>query len=332
MGIATPLYNTSNAVKPTKLTIRARNMTDDYYQVLGVPRNASVEQIQKAYRELARKNHPDLNPDDRLAKENFQKIQTAYDTLRDVEKRQRYDQFGSDFERMGEGGAGGQGFDFDQVFRQGTGGTGEMPAGFEDLFRQFSGGAGRSGPTSRRQPRGGADLNQKIRIPFATAVTGGKSQFTVPRPDGKEETITVSIPVGVRDGQKIRLRGKGEPSAGGKSGDLLLTVHVAEHPCFERHGDDLELNLPIGVEEAILGATIDVPTPHGTAQLEIPSGTSSGKRLCLKDHGIHAKAGKGHLFVTVQVHVPDKIDEQSEQWLKEFAQRNPLNLRTEIQW
>jgi DnaJ-class molecular chaperone len=307
-------------------------MTDDYYQVLGVPRNASVEQIQKAYRELARKNHPDLNPDDRLAKENFQKIQTAYDTLSDVEKRQHYDQFGSDLERMGGGGAGGQGFDFNQVFRQATGGTGEMPAGFEDLFRQFSGGAGRSGPTSRRQPSGGADLNQKIRIPFATAVSGGKAQFMVPRQDGKEETITVSIPVGVRDGQKIRLRGKGEPGAGRKSGDLLLTVHVAEHPCFQRHGDDLELNLPIGVEEAILGATIDVPTPHGTAQLEIPSGTSSGKRLCLKDHGIHAKAGKGHLFVTVQVHVPDEIDEQSEQWLKEFAQRNPLNLRTEIQW
>ena len=307
-------------------------MTDDYYQVLGVPRNASVEQIQKAYRELARKNHPDLNPDDRLAKENFQKIQTAYDTLSDVEKRQRYDHFGSDFERMGGGGAGGQGFNFDQVFHQATGGTGEIPAGFEDLFRQFSGGAGRSGPTARRQPTGGADLNREITIPFATAVTGGKAQFTVPRSDGKEETITVSIPVGVNDGQKIRLRGKGEPGAGGRSGDLLLTVHVAEHPCFQRHGDDLELNLPIGVVEAILGATIDVPTPHGTAQLEIPPGTSGGKRLCLKDHGIHAKTGKGHLFVTVQVHVPDEIDEQSEQWLKEFAQRNPLNLRTEIKW
>ena len=331
MSIATPLYNKSNAFKPTKFKLFVQNMTDDYYQILAVPRNASAEQIQKAYRELARKNHPDLNPDDPLAKENFQKIQTAYDTLSDVEKRQRYDQFGSDFERMGGVDAGFQDFDFNQAFRQ-AGGGGQMPPGFDDLFRQFSGGAGRSAAASRPQPTRGADLNRELTIPFATAVTGGKAQFTVPRPDGKEETITVSVPAGLKDGQKIRLRGKGETSARGKSGDLLLTVHVAQHPCFRRRGDDLELKLPIGLEEAVLGSTIDVPTPHGTAQLEIPAGTSGGKRLCIKEHGIHAKKGKGHLFITVQVHVPDEIDEQSEQWLREFSQRNPLDLRTEIQW
>ena len=154
----------------------------------------------------------------------------------------------------------------------------------------------------------------------------------MPRPDGKEETITVSIPVGLKDGQKIRLRGKGELGAGGKSGDLLLTVHVAEHPCFQRRGNDLELELPIGLEEAVLGATINVPTPHGTAQLEIPAGTSGGKRLSIKEHGIHAKKGKGDLFVTVHIHVPNEVDEQSEQWLREFSARHPLDLRTEIQW
>ena len=309
-------------------------MTDDYYQALGVPRNASAEQIQQAYRDLARKNHPDLNPDDPLATENFQKIQTAYDTLSDVEKRQRYDQFGSDFERMGGAGAGAgfQGFDFNDVFRQATGGGGQMPPGFDDLFRQFSGGAGHPGATSRPQPTRGADLSQELTIPFATAVTGGKHQFTIHRPAGKEETITVSVPTGLKDGQKIRLRGKGETGVGGKSGDMLLTVHVAEHPCFQRRGNDLELKLPIRIEEAVLGTTIDVPTPHGIAQLKIPAGTSGGKRLRIKEHGIHAKKGKGHLFVTVQIHVPNEIDEQSEQWLREFSERNPLDLRTEIQW
>jgi len=332
MSIATPLYNTSEIFKPIKFEVFAENMSDDYYQALGVPRNASAEQIQQAYRDLARKNHPDLNPDDPLAKENFQKIQTAYDTLSDVGKRQRYDQFGSDFERMGGGDAGFQDFDFNQVFRQATGGGGQMPPGFDDLFRQFSGGAGQPGANSRPQPTRGADLNRELTIPFATAVTGGKAQFTIHRPDGKEETITVSVPAGLKDGQKIRLRGKGEIGAGGKSGDLLLTVHVAEHPCFQRRGNDLELKLPIRLEEAVLGSTIDVPTPHGMAHLEIPAGTSGGKRLRLKEHGIHTKKEKGHLFVTVQIHVPNEIDEQSEQWLRDFSERNPLDLRTEIQW
>ncbi len=330
MRIATPLYNTNSECKSTKYKVFVQNMTDDYYQALGVSRNASPEEIQKAYRELARKNHPDLNPDDPRAKENFQKIQTAYETLGDVEKRQRYDQFGSGYERMGAGGAGFEGFDFNDMFRQGGGG--QMPPGFEDLFQQFSGGRGRPGGASQPRPTAGADLNRETTIPFATAVTGGKTQFTVSRPDGKDETITVSIPPGVKDGQKIRLRGKGQAGMGGKPGDLMLKVQVAEHPCFKRRGNNLEIKLPIGIDEAVLGTTINVPTPHGTAELEIPPGTSGGKRFFIKEHGIHTKKAKGDLVVTVQIHVPSEVDEQSETWLREFSERHPLALRTDIQW
>lgn len=304
-------------------------MTEDYYQLLGVSRNASDEELQKAYRELARKNHPDLNPDDRRAKENFQRIQTAYDVLSDADKRKRYDQLGSNFEQMG--GAGFQDVDFSQLFGQGGAGPGGMPGGFEELFRQFSG-AGRSGPRGRAQPARGMDLEQELTIPFNTAVTGGEAQITVRRPSDKQETLSVRVPVGVKDGQKIRLRGQGQDGGSGRAGDLLIVVHVAGHPWFRRRGNDLELDLPISLEEAALGTNIDVPTPHGTITLKIPAGTSGGKRFRIKDHGIRVAKGKGNLFVTVQLQIPAQLDEQSQQLIREFSQQNPLDLRSEIQW
>ena len=307
-------------------------MTKDYYQVLGVSRNASDAEIQKAYRELARKNHPDLNPGDRQAKENFQEIQTAYDVLSDADKRRGYDQFGSNFEQMAGVGEGGfQDIDFSQLFGQGQGAPGGMPSGFEDLFRQFSG-ADRSRSTRRQQAARGIDLEQELTIPLNTAVTGGEAQITIRRPDSKNETLSVRVPVGVRDGQKIRLRGQGEAGAGGKPGDLLIVVHIAEHPWFRRRGNDLELDLPISLEEAALGTSIDVPTPHGTIALKIPPGTSGGKRFRIKDHGIRTAKEKGRLFITVQLRIPAQIDEQSQQLIREFSQQNPLNLRGEIQW
>lgn len=304
-------------------------MTDDYYQVLGVSRNASEQDVQKAYRELARKNHPDLNPDDARAKENFQRIQAAYDVLSDADKRSKYDQFGSNFEQMGGAGAdaGFSDLDFGQIFGQGGGGSG----GFEDLFRQFAGG-GQAGPRGPRPPTRGADLEHEVTIPFSTAVTGGETRINFRRPGGKQETISVRVPVGVKDGQKIRLRGQGENVARGKPGDMIVVVHVAAHPWFQRRGNDLELTVPIGLEEAALGTTIDVPTPHGTIALKVPPGTSGGKRFRIKDHGVQGEKAKGHLFVTVQLQIPEEIDETSQQLIREFTERNPLDLRFDIQW
>ena len=267
-------------------------MDEDYYKVLGVNRSASQAEIQKAYRNLARKYHPDMNPDDKSAKQKFQQVQKAYDVLNDAEKRELYDRYGSSFESLAGAGPGGagwqthpgggpQGFedvDFSELFGRGFGGAGGG-GGFEDIFKQFrqGGAAPRGAP---RQPRRGADLQHEITVPFATSIQGGEVRLSVRRPSGKVEPIAVKIPAGIEDGKKLRLRGKGDPGpAGGEPGNIFVTIHVAPHPYFIRRGNDLEVQLPVTLAEAALGSKIDVPTPHGTVTLTIPAGTSSGKRL-----------------------------------------------------
>lgn len=297
--------------------IQRSPMSEDYYKVLGINRSASEKEIQKAYRDLARKYHPDLNPEDNRAKEKFQAVQRAYEVLSDAKKRELYDRYGSSFESMAGGPSGGAGgwrkstgefspeeIDLSQIFGAGAGGS-----GFGEFFRQFTAGASEPRRGRGRAAVRGRSLRQDIQIPFQTAVTGGQTQLVLPGPAGKTETLNVKIPPGIESGKTIRLRGKGEPSPnGGPAGDILLTIHVAPHPAFQRHGSHLQVNVPISLDEALGGAKIDVPTPYGTIALKVPAQTSSGKKLRVKGHGVTLPDGsRGDLYAELQIVLPREI-------------------------
>lgn len=315
----------------------------DYYEILGVPRDATADQIKKAYRNLARKHHPDVNPGDKTAEAKFKEGQSAYDVLSDPEKRARYDQFGhAAFEGMGAAGprsgasewsarqAGPGGFenvDFSQFFGGGVE-EGEHGAGmFDELLGRF--GAGRSG--RRAGPRRGADLDASLSIPFATAVLGGPTSVDLAREDGTRETLDVKIPPGTESGRKLRLRGRGGPGEkGAPAGDLTITVDVQPHPLFRRDGNNLSVDVPISIDEAILGARVDVPILSGTTvSLPVPPGSSSGQRLRVRGKGVpaHGDRPDGDLFVVLKIVVPKTVDEESRQLIRDFAQRNPIRPR-----
>ena len=299
---------------------------DDYYKVLGVSKNASADEIQKAYRKLARKYHPDLHADGEekareQAKQMFQKVQQAYDVLSDEKKRQMYDQLGPNFEQMGGAGpfggggspfggggspfGGASGIDLSQLFGGGGGAGGGR--GFEDILRQM-GGAGTAGGGRGPQapPSRGSDIEQEITVPFSTAVLGGQHQLSLQRRSGKVDKIDVKIPAGIDSGKKIRLRGQGRSGAGAP-GDLLITVKVAPHPNYSRKGLNLHVTVPITLMEAVAGAAIDLPTPHGTVSLKVPPGSSSGKSLRLKGMGIKEKDKSGDLIAQLQIMVPEQV-------------------------
>jgi DnaJ-class molecular chaperone len=338
-------------------------MADDYYQTLGVKRDATPAEIQKAYRDLARKYHPDLNPNDKKAKEKFQKVQSAFDVLNDEKKRKMYDQFGPGFENMQAGaGAGGggprggsytwsgkmpegfEGIDISELFGGGIdpsmfgggGGGGDRGGGgFADMFEKLRG--GRGGGRSRRgrsaAPVEGNDFHSEITVPFQTAVLGGTTELVFDRA-GKRETISVKIPPGIADGGKIRLRGQGEPGVnGGPAGDIILTVHVAPHPHFTRTGDRLDMKLPVTLVEAVQGAKVDVPTPYGTITLRVPPRTNSGARLRVKGHGVKNKDGtKGDLYAEVQIVLPETIDDSLMEAVRKLETREHSNPRGELRW
>jgi DnaJ-class molecular chaperone len=307
-------------------------MAEDHYQTLGVPRTASADDIRKAYRELARKYHPDLHPDDDAAKEKFKQVQTAFDVLNDSSKREMYDRYGSAFEGVGAGGqrggwssggpfpgAGGFGggggeIDLESLF----GGAG----GFAEMFRG-AGGGGARGARGRKRPAAvaGDDISARIEVPFRLAIEGGKVDVQVQR-EGRNETISVTIPQGLPDGARMRLRGQGLPGAGGgPAGDLLLDVQVAVHPVFRRDGDTLEVTLPVSLAEALEGAKVDVPTPWGTISLRIPPGTSGGRKLRAAGMGVrHANGAKGDLIAEVQIALPADADPAAVARLLEAAQ------------
>lgn len=318
-------------------------MAEDYYATLGVPRSASAEDVKKAYRNLARKYHPDLNPDDPKAKEKFQQVQTAFDVLSDSKKRELYDRYGSAYESMHAGGTGGAagprgrsgggagagGFDvnFEDLFGGGGGG-----ASFADLFKQFN----QRGAQRQRHAAAtpGADLEHELEVPFATAVLGGEAQIAVRREDGRTETIRVKIPAGIESGKKIRLRGQGEPGErGGPAGDILIRVEVAPHPTFRRQGKRLEVTVPITLGEALRGGKIDVPTPHGTITLTIPPGVSSGRKLRVKGHGVRPASGEpGDLFAELQIVLPPTLSEEDREQMAAIAEKYTHGPRGDLRW
>jgi DnaJ-class molecular chaperone len=313
----------------------------DYYEILGVARDAAPEAIKKAYRGLARKYHPDVNPGDKAAEARFKEVQQAYDVLSDQEKRSRYDRYGhAAFEGMAAAGArpgagewtvhyGEPGFetiDLTDLFGA-AGSEGRRAAGgggvFEDLL-------GRMRSSASARPRSSRTIEADLHIPFLTAVRGGETAVEIQRGSGKREKLVVKIPPGVDTGAKLRLKGQGEPGPRGvAAGDLTITVHVDPHPYFTREGQNLAVEVPITVSEAILGAKIDVPGLDGMKSLTIPPGSSSGQKLRLKGQGIPAAGSKnlGDLFVVLKIVVPKTTDAAGRRLIQEFAERNKYNPR-----
>jgi DnaJ-class molecular chaperone len=314
----------------------------DYYDILGVARDATPEAIKKAYRALARKHHPDVNPGDKSAEKQFKEVQQAYDILSDQEKRALYDRHGrAAFEGMAASGPranatewasrfGEPGFEnidlSDLIGSFGTAGHGAEAGGpsiFEDLMGRVRG--ARPG-----RQRSGRTVEANLTIPFITAVRGGETTIEVQRGSGKPESLVVKIPPGIDTGSKLRLKGQGEPGPkGSPAGDLTITVEVEPHAYFKREGQNFVLEVPINISEAILGAKIDVPALDGMKSLTIPPGSSSGLKLRLKGQGVPATAGKpaGDLFVVLKIVAPKNIDATSRRSIQEFAERNPHNPR-----
>ena len=311
-------------------------MSDDHYQILGVSRTATSEDIQKAYREMARKYHPDLHPDDDAAKEQFKKVQTAFDVLNDPSKREMYDRYGSSFEGVNAGGGGWSPQGHQGGFQ--AGGEVDLESlfggGFADLF---GGGKRRSSRPRRSASTQGEDITANIRIPFQLAIDGGKTEVRFDR-DGHSETLSITIPQGLPDGARMRLRGQGRPgSGGGAAGDLLLEVGVEPHPVYRREGDTLAVNLPISLSEALEGAKVDLPTPWGVISLRLPAGTSSGKKLRAAGMGVrHTNGSKGDLIAEVQIVLPDIKNEAESKSLLDAVKAaelsSPKDPRAAIKW
>ncbi|MDP2997280.1 MAG: J domain-containing protein [Bryobacterales bacterium] len=378
----------------------------DYYATLSVPRSANADEIRKAYRRLARKCHPDLNPGDKAAEERFKKVQEAYDILSDPKKKQMYDQFGFYSESGAPGGAAGArpgpgmgfgGFDFSDFVPPAAGGrasAGHAGAGgnFRDLFSQFFGGRERE---EQPRPERGGDLEYALNIDFWQAIRGTQVRLNVNRHDGcaacggagadtgaaalcpqcngsgnvnqmvgamkfsigcprcggsgrlkntcpschgdgrqaRTESVEVRIPPGAQLGSRLRVAGKGNAGAmGAPAGDLYITVRVEPHAFFRRDGDDIEIQLPVTVSEAALGAKIEVPTIDGRALLKIPQGTQTGQKFRLREKGVEntRKGARGDQIVEVVIQAPKANDERVREILRELARLNPEDPRADI--
>ncbi|MDX6646981.1 MAG: curved DNA-binding protein [Miltoncostaeaceae bacterium] len=300
----------------------------DYYETLGVPRDASNEEIRKAYRKLARENHPDVNKDPG-AEDRFKEVSEAYEVLRDEEKRAKYDRLGSNWRRGDDvsGAAGVDPRDFDFDFGNGGGGTrfdfggggGDFSDLFEGLFRGRRSGGGFGGGFSTR----GGDHEASLELSLEEAARGGRKKITLG--DGRD--YDVNIPAGVRDGQRIRLAGEGSQGVGGgPPGDLFLRVRIRPHPRFRREGDDLYTDLPVTPSEAALGADVPVRKLDGdTVRLKVPAGSSSGRKLRLRGQGMPG----GDLYATVMIHVPKTLSKEERVAYERLAEVSGFDPRSE---
>jgi molecular chaperone DnaJ len=329
----------------------------DLYAVLGVDRKASDAEIRKAYRRLAKKHHPDVNPNNNAAAERFKEISAAYDVIGNPEKRKLYDEFG---EASLHGG-----FDPNQArayqrwasSRQGGGAPfGGMPQEFDlgDIFTEIFGGA----PGSRRRragPRRGDDVSAVVEIDLAQAIAGSEVRLRVPTHEpcptcggngggrtpcracggrgvrATEDEVTVRIPPGADNGSHLRVRGRGGSGlGGGERGDLIIETRLRPHPYFRRTGLDLELTLPVTLAEAYDGATVTVPTPSGEVEMKLPPGSQTGNRLRLRGKGIARGEERGDLVVLVEVRLPEQRDPQLSRALREAEKLYPDSVRRGI--
>jgi molecular chaperone DnaJ len=277
----------------------------DFYAILGVDKKASGEEIKKKYRSLARELHPDKTKGDDALEEKFKAVSEAYDILSDSKKRAEYDEARSLFEGGGFRGGGGGGGDFSDLFGGGS------P---NDIFANLFGGGG-----VRRGPRKGQDLQTESTITFKEAIIGTTLELKLSLDGGKPQTITARVPAGVNDGAKIRVKGKGAPGEAGP-GDLFILLHVKPHPIFSRKAENILLTLPVTFVEATLGADIKVPTLDGEeVTVRLAPGTPNGRTLRVKGRGIKKGSVTGDLLATIEVQVPQKIEDDASEALKKFA-------------
>lgn len=291
----------------------------DYYEVLGVQKGASEDEIKKAYKKMAIKYHPDRNPGDKEAEEKFKEVNEAYEVLKDPEKRRLYDQLGPNWQhgQQFQGAPGFENMHFD------FGGQGFDSSGFSDFFETlFGGAAGRGGRGSQFGPdpfggfsargRRGRDVEAELSLSLEDISRGGKHSVSL---QGK--TLEVNVPPGIREGAKLRLAGQGGPVPGGTPGDLFLRIRYLPHPTFRVDGENLQCDVPLTPWEAALGAKVAVPTLEGAVELTVPPGSSSGRKFRLRGKGLGSGTGRGDLLARVMIRVPAELGtEEREAWEK----------------
>lgn len=290
----------------------------DYYEVLGLKKGASVDEIKRAYRKLAVKYHPDKNPGDKQAEERFKEINEAYAVLSDPRKKEQFDQFGStNFHQRFSQEDIFKGFNVDDLFRdQGFGTDDIFSRIFGDAMRRQRGGHGHG-----RMAAKGEDFSMEVNVTFRDAYDGGEKRVAFMR-DGVREELSVKIPPGIESGAKLRVAGRGGAGRmGGTAGDLYLTVNVGPDPLFQREGHDVVLNHEVRFSQAVLGGNIEIPTMEGTKRIKIPAGIQSGTKVRLKGLGFArvGESGRGDMYVKIAVHVPEKLSHRQRELVEQLA-------------